>query len=153
MPLPDFLKPLFQLFHRDKDNSPGPTSSMAALMFHSQNRAQGGEDKKSFPHTGVLGKELGAASWPCTLSARSEGQLQAHTVHDHNHHKGAEATGAVRSGRRCYVNSNIYPPAGCLRHTNTSCKHSSTINTYGVFHVFFSCLNYIQGPLLLFLIQ
>jgi len=37
MPLPDFLKPLFQLFHRDKDNSPGPTSSVAALLLHSQN--------------------------------------------------------------------------------------------------------------------
>ena len=153
MPLPDFLKPLFQLFQIDKDNSPGPSSSMAALLFHSQNGAQCREDKKSFPHTGVLGEEVGAASWPRTLSARSEGQLQARTVHDHSHCKGAETAGAVRPGRRCYGNSNIYPPAGCPRRTNTSCKHSSTINTYGVFHVFFSCLNYIQGPLLLFLIQ
>ena len=111
------------------------------------------EDRKHFPHTGLLGKEVGAVSWPRTLSARSECQLQAHNAQGHRHRKGVETTGAVRPGRRCYVSVNIYPPTGCPRRANTSCKHSSTINTYGVLHVFFSCLNYIQGPLLLFLIQ
>lgn len=53
-----FLKPLFQLFHRDKDNSPGPSSSTAALMPTSE-QGTGRRRQKELSTHGSARKELG----------------------------------------------------------------------------------------------
>lgn len=158
MSLPVILKPMLQSLHRDKNkNQESSHGHQPPPLFHSQwgKRAtwQGGKSSPlSSAHKWWRKKEKlrpgSSCSWALLLRVDSSFRhtlfMTAITTQWSCMYSLVELVGLLL----LHLPSSKVPRA-CWYFL----KHSSTINTYSVFHVFFSCLNYIQGPLLLFLIQ